>query len=247
MLGIEFDLPGCLLIKPFYASNGREDCASGKKITVADVAKYCVFGPFRVFEAFVRRAGRRWFAAKQMSQCPRPQADALFPKLELRARDRSRIGHKLGCQLKEGLTDLGRIAHADIGHVWSVYEESLYRSLAFCRQRLKSFRQNSGIHGRRHFIVACHGSHSLSRSPYAGPAIYLPPSRYATVVAFEFTPPWHWSPLGARLVSKAGRNIRSAVALVALFLARRSLNERRSMTIRWWVPLPPLCRRLPTP
>ena len=47
----------------------------------------------------------------------------------MRARDRSRIGHKLDCQLKEGLTDLGRIADADIGHVWLVYEESLYRSL----------------------------------------------------------------------------------------------------------------------
>src|SRR4051812_12498079 len=27
--------------------------------------------------------GWRWLAAKQMSQCPRPQADALFPKLDL--------------------------------------------------------------------------------------------------------------------------------------------------------------------
>jgi hypothetical protein len=100
----------------------------------------------------------------------------------VRARDRSRIGHKLDCQLKEGLTDLGRIAHADIGHVWSVYEESLYRSLAFCRQRLKSFRQDSRIQRRSHFAVACHGSHSLSRSPYAGPAIYLPPSRYVMLI-----------------------------------------------------------------
>src|SRR6478672_6174684 len=121
-----------------YAADGREDGASGKKIAVADISKYSVFGPFRVFEAFVRRAGRRWFAAKQMSQCPRPQADALFPELELRARDRSRMGHKLGCQLKGGLTGLGGLAHADIGHVGSVYEESLYRSLGFCRQRLES-------------------------------------------------------------------------------------------------------------
>jgi hypothetical protein len=135
-----------------------------------------------VFEAFVRRAGRRWFAAKQMLQCPRPQADALFPKLELRARDRSRIGHKLGCQLKEGLTDLGRIAHADIGHVWSVYEESLYRSLAFGRQRLKSFRQNSGIQRRSYFAIAWHDRHSLSPFRKCGPAIYLPPSLYATPV-----------------------------------------------------------------
>jgi hypothetical protein len=163
LLGIEFDLPGCLLIKPLYAADGREDCARGKKIAVADVAEYSVFGPFWVFEAFVRCAGRRWFATEQMPQCPRPQADALFPKLELRARDRSRIGHKLGCQLKEGLTDLGRIAHPDIGHVWSVYEEPLYRSLAFCRQRLKSFRQNCWIQRRGHFAVS-HGIYSLSRS-----------------------------------------------------------------------------------
>jgi hypothetical protein len=86
------------------------------------------------------------------------------------------------------LTDLGRIAHADIGDVWPVYEEPLYGSLAFGRQRLESFCQNSRIQSRGHFAVACHGSYSLSRSPYAGPAIYRPPSRYAmTVVAFEFT------------------------------------------------------------
>jgi hypothetical protein len=121
-----------------------------------------------VFEAFVQCADRRWLAAEQMPQCPRPQADALFPKLDLRARDRPRIGHELGCQLKEGLTDLGRIAHADVGDVWPVYEEPLYGSLAFGRQRLKSFCQNSRIQRRSHFAVACHGSHSLSRSPYAG-------------------------------------------------------------------------------
>jgi hypothetical protein len=43
------------------------------------------------------------------------------------------------------LTDLGRIAHADIGDVWPVYEESLYCSLALRRQRLKSFCQSSRI------------------------------------------------------------------------------------------------------
>jgi hypothetical protein len=37
------------------------------------------------------------------------------------------------------LTDLGRIAHADVGDVWSVYEESVYGGLALGRQRLKSF------------------------------------------------------------------------------------------------------------
>src|SRR5664280_1513506 len=104
-----------------------------------------------MFEAFVQRADRRRLAAKQISQCPRPQADALFPELELRARDRPRIGHELGCQLKEGLTDLGRIAHADIGDIWPACEESLYGSLAFSSQRLKSFRPNSGIQRRSHF------------------------------------------------------------------------------------------------
>src|SRR6476660_9679229 len=59
-----------------------------------------------------------------------------------------------------------------------------------------------------------------------GPAIYLPPSRRAkTVVAFEFTPPWHWSPLGARLVSRAGRNIRPTVALGAPLFGK-ALVER---------------------
>jgi hypothetical protein len=66
------------------------------------------------------------------------------------------------------VTDLGRIAHADIGDVWPVYEESLYGSLAFDRQRLKSFCQSSRIQRRSHLAVACHGSHSLPRSPYAG-------------------------------------------------------------------------------
>ena len=47
-------------------------------------------------------------------------------------------------------------------------EKSLYGSLAFGRQRLKSFCQNSRIQRRSHFAVACHGSHFLSRSPYAG-------------------------------------------------------------------------------
>ena len=150
-----------------YAPDGREDCAGGKQITVAEAAKDGVFGPFGVFEAFVRCIDRRWLAAEQMSQRPRPQADALFPKLELRARDWSWIGHKLGCQLKEGLTDLGRIAHADIGHVLSVYEESLKCSLAFGRQRMKSFHQRSGIRRRSHFAVS-HGSHFLSRSSCAG-------------------------------------------------------------------------------
>jgi hypothetical protein len=79
------------------------------------------------------------------------------------------------------LTDIGRIAHADIGDVWPAYEEPLYGSLAFGRQRLKSFCQNSRIHSRRHFADACHGRHSLSR-PKCGPAIYLPPSRYAMSV-----------------------------------------------------------------
>src|SRR6478736_650769 len=110
--------------------------------------------------ALVRRADRQWLISKQMSHCSRPQAHALFPKLDLRAYDRPRIGHELGCQLKESLTDLGWITHADIGHVWSVYEESLYRSLAFCRQRLKSFRQNSGIQRRSYFAIAWHDRHS---------------------------------------------------------------------------------------
>ena len=64
LLRIEFDLPGCLFIKPLDAADGREDGASGKKITVADIAKYGVFDPFGVFEAFVRCAGRRWFTAE---------------------------------------------------------------------------------------------------------------------------------------------------------------------------------------
>ena len=117
MLRIEFDLPGRLLIKPLYVADGREDCASEKKITVADIAKYGVLGPFGVFEAFVQRADRWWLAAEQMPSCPCPQADALFPKLDLGNRDRPRIGHELGRQFKEGLADLGRITHADIGYV----------------------------------------------------------------------------------------------------------------------------------
>jgi hypothetical protein len=150
-----------------YAPDGREDCAGGKQRTVAEAAKDGVFGPFGVFEAFVRCAGRQGLAAEQMSQRPRPQTDTLFPKLELRARDWSRIGHKLGCQLKEGLTDLGRIAHVDIGHVLSVYEDSLKCSLAFGNQRLKSFHQSSGIRSRNHFAVS-HGSNFLSRSSCGG-------------------------------------------------------------------------------
>src|SRR5262249_52846306 len=123
-----------------------------------------VVGPFGMFEAFVRRAGRRWLAAKQMSRCPRPQADALFPKLDLRARNRPRIGPQLDCQLEEGLTDLGRVAHSDIGDVWLVCEGSLYGSLAFGRQCLKSFCQGSRIQRRSYFAVAFHDSHSLYRS-----------------------------------------------------------------------------------
>ena len=113
-------------------------------------------------------AGRRWFTAKQMSQCPRQQADALFPKLDLRARDRPRIGHELGRQLKECLTDLGRIAHADIGDVWPVGEEFLYGCLAFGRQRLKSFCQDCRIQRRSYFAIAWHDRHSLSRSAIVG-------------------------------------------------------------------------------
>jgi hypothetical protein len=124
-----------------------------------------------------------------MSQCPRPQADALFSKLELRARDRPRIGHELGCQLKEGLTDLGRIAHADIGDVWPVYQEPLYGSLAFGRQRLKPFCQASRIQRPSHFAVACHDSHPPS-FPASGPAIDLPPLRYAnhTIKPYNIKP-----------------------------------------------------------
>jgi hypothetical protein len=85
------------------------------------------------------------------------------------------------------LTDLGWIAHADIGDVWLVCEESLYGSLAFGRERLKSFCQDSRIKRPSHFAVACHGSHSLSRSQ-CGPAIYLPPSRFAMPVPALMSP-----------------------------------------------------------
>ena len=41
--------------------------------------------------------------------------------------------------------------------------------------------------------------------------------------------------ISARLVPRA---VRVTVALLRALLASRSLNERRSITIRWWVPLP---------
>ena len=169
--------PSCMSPhQPLYASDGREDGTSGKKVTVADVARYSVSAHSGCLK---RLSGALTGGRSPPSRCRNVRAHRLTlcsQSSSCARATRPRIGHELGRQLKEGLTDLGRIAHADIGDVWPVGEESLYGSLAFGRQRLKSFCQDSGIQRRSHFAFS-HGSHSLSRSSCAA-AIYLPASRY---------------------------------------------------------------------